>query len=73
MTPADLAGFGRLLYGPRWQTELARACGVTPRTMRHWASGARPIPAGLGGLLFDLLSARCSAIARVMVERAEGA
>lgn len=30
---------GEALYGPRWQSELARALGVNERTVRRWATG----------------------------------
>jgi hypothetical protein len=30
-------------YGPRWQTKLARALPVNPRTVRYWLSGKRKI------------------------------
>ena len=44
MTPAELRAAGRLLYGDRWQTPLAQALGVNPRTVRGWFSGRRPPP-----------------------------
>ena len=44
MTPTELRAAGRLLYGDRWQTPLARALGVNPRTVRGWFSGRRPSP-----------------------------
>lgn len=59
---------GKALYGPRWQTELARDLGVADRTVRRWASGVRDVPPGLyvdllrltqkRGALLDTLSAR---------------
>lgn len=44
--PADiLARVGAALYGPRWQTDLARELGVADRTVRRWVAGAdRPRP-----------------------------
>ena len=45
MTPAELARLGRALYGPGWQSPMARAVGVNPRTVRRWASGDCPISA----------------------------
>lgn len=41
MTPAELRSHGERLYGPRWQTSLARALPVNPRTVRAWLSGKR--------------------------------
>ncbi len=46
MTPADLRRYGEALYGPRWQTSLARALDVSDRTMRYWLSG-RQMPEGV--------------------------
>ena len=43
MTPAELREIGEELYGRRWQTALARALPVTPRSVRHWLSGKHPI------------------------------
>lgn len=41
--PQPLDRIGTALYGPRWQSELARALGVADRTVRRWAaSGALP-------------------------------
>ena len=44
MTPSELRAAGRLLFGERWQTPLARALGVNPRTVRGWFSSRRPPP-----------------------------
>lgn len=46
MTPADLRLYGEALFGPRWQTDLARALEVSDRTIRYWLSGRKPIPDG---------------------------
>jgi hypothetical protein len=43
MTPAELRTHGERLFGSRWQTKLARALPVTPRSVRHWLSGKHPI------------------------------
>ncbi len=43
MTPAELRQIGEKLYGPRWQTKLARALPVSIRTVRYWLSGKRRI------------------------------
>ena len=58
MTPVLLHNVGAALYGPRWQSELARALGVSDRTVRRWAAGTHPIPAGLYLELLRLCSAR---------------
>lgn len=43
MTPNLLAACGAALYGPRWQTEIARDLDVSDRTVRRWVSGDSPI------------------------------
>lgn len=43
MTPAELRSIGERLYGPRWQSPLARALPVSTRTIRYWLSGKRAI------------------------------
>lgn len=47
MTPAILRQAGEALYGPHWQTALARALQVNDRTMRRWIAGDSPLPDGL--------------------------
>lgn len=34
-----LRELGEALFGPRWQTDVSRALGVTDRTVRDWVSG----------------------------------
>lgn len=43
MAPAELRSIGEKLYGPRWQTKLARALPVSTRTIRYWLSGKRAV------------------------------
>jgi hypothetical protein len=43
VTPAELRKIGEYLYGPRWQTKLARALPVNVRSVRRWLSGERNI------------------------------
>lgn len=38
---------GEALYGPRWQSDLARDLDVSDRTMRRWLSGADDLPPGV--------------------------
>lgn len=43
---------GEALYGPRWQSDLARALEVSIRTVQRWAAGdVAPPP----GVYLDLL------------------
>lgn len=55
-----LVDTGEALYGPHWQSALARDLGVSDRTVRRWVSGVVEVPAGLW---LDLL--------RVSQERAQ--
>lgn len=53
MTPAELRTIGERLYGPRWQTQLARALVRDTRTVRRWLAGKSPIPAIVVSWLTD--------------------
>ena len=53
---------GEALYGPRWQTELARDLGVSDRTMRRWAAGTSDVPSGLYLDLLRLTQERCAVL-----------
>lgn len=58
MTPDILRAYGEALFGPRWQSELARALDVNERTMRRWLAGDTPIPDGLADDLAKLKAER---------------
>lgn len=63
---ADLVqAVGVALYGPRWQTELARDLDVSDRTVRRWVSGD-DVPAGVTADLRRLCEARRQALADVI-------
>ena len=47
MTPANLRTIGRLLYGRRWQTPLAKALDVHPRTVVRWERSEAAMPEDL--------------------------
>lgn len=58
---------GEALFGPSWQTPLGNALGVTPRTVRYWASGSRAVNDGARQDIHTLLqdrAAQCLALAR---------
>jgi hypothetical protein len=38
---------GEALYGPLWQSALARDLDVSDRTVRRWVAGTSDVPAGL--------------------------
>jgi NOL1/NOP2/fmu family ribosome biogenesis protein len=52
-TSANFILIGSALFGPRWQSEMARVIGVNDRSIRRWAAG-RDIPVGLWGHLANL-------------------
>lgn len=46
MTQSEtLKSVAQALYGLSWQSELARALDVQPRTVRYWATGGNIKPA----------------------------
>ena len=53
---------GEALYGPRWQTELARDLGVSDRTMRRWVADTSDVPAGLYVDLLRLTQERAAVL-----------
>ncbi len=61
---------GQALYGPRWQTELARIVGVSDRTMRRWLASPHDIPVGVWRDIDAALLERGMAIERVRNELA---
>ena len=62
---------GKALYGDRWQTDLARALGLSDaRRLRQWLSEDRPIPAGVWDDITTLLRDRQRTIDTVL-ERIE--
>ena len=59
---ALLIACGEALYGPQWQSALARDLGVSDRTMRRWIAGDRDIPSGLPLDLLRLCTERAAAL-----------
>lgn len=56
MTLDLLHSIGNALYGPRWQSELARDLGVSDRTVRRWSAGEHQVPDGIWwdlGIMMD--------------------
>ncbi len=56
---------GEALYGPRWQSELARIVGVSDRTMRRWLAEPHDIPIGVWQDIDGALINRVQAIQNV--------
>lgn len=57
-----LVAVGQALYGTRWQSELARALGVSDRTVRGWISGRMEPRQGVYRDLLDLVRQRRDAL-----------
>jgi hypothetical protein len=54
----DLVEVGRLLFGERWQSDLARALGTSSRMVRYWVAGTHARPEDLRQRLAGLLQER---------------
>jgi len=58
---------GKVLYGERWQTDLARDLGLSDaRRIRQWLADERPIPDGIVMDLQRLLMTRHLNLAKVV-------
>ncbi len=53
---------GAALYGPQWQSQLARDLGVAIRTMQRWAAGEFTIPPGVWPEIANLCHERGDAL-----------
>ncbi len=62
---------GAALWGPRWQSEMAREMAVADRTVRRWAAGATPVPAGVWVDLLRLSQERAEALDGLSTRLAE--
>lgn len=47
MSSRLLKRVGEALYGPRWQSEVARDLDVSDRTVRRWVDGSYDVPDGV--------------------------
>jgi hypothetical protein len=43
LSASDLGVLGRYLYGPRWQSAMARELEVSRQLVVYWAAGKRPV------------------------------
>ena len=71
---ALLCEAGRLLFGPAWQSEMARALGVSLRRIQYYAADARQPPATMLAELAAMLATRageCKAMARRLASVAD--
>lgn len=56
--PAELEKAGQLLFGERWQPDLARALNIGDRRVREFMAGERRIPPGVWADITALLRQR---------------
>ena len=72
MTTKLLSDAGRALYGPLWQSQLARDLEVSDRTIRRWIAGDADLPAGVATDLWRLAMERAQELDE-LVERLKAA
>lgn len=65
MSSKLLKDTGEALYGPSWQSDIARDLGVSDRTVRRWASGANDPPSGVALDLWRLAIERADDLERL--------
>ncbi len=63
-----LVRVGEALYGPRWQSDLARALEVNDRRVRAWLLAERTIPPGVWLDLAKLASGRAAVLDALAAE-----
>ena len=66
MTPDDLRTLGEAMYGPRWQSQVARDVGVQFRTVARWAVGDTKISPEKAGLLRSIARDRIRALSSAL-------
>jgi hypothetical protein len=64
---------GEALYGPRWQSDLARDLNVTDRTVRRWVEGTSNVPDRVYADLLRLCEGRLLELDRLMKALPRGA
>ena len=69
LTPTTLEALGKALYGPGWQSALARDLDITPRAVRHWMAGAHKVPKDVCARLRDAFAAKIEIINRADAKR----
>ena len=71
MTKTQFQTVGELLFGERYQSEMARAVGLSDRQVRRIHAGERPVPGPLAHDLMALLLEKRRRIDTVL-ERLDG-
>lgn len=64
---------GEALYGPRWQSDLARDLKVADRTMRRWVAGDVQPPPSVWGELLAIADERHRALGALLSKLREAA
>lgn len=64
-------GAGNVLFGARWQADLAAALDVNERTIRRWAADEGLIPDGAWDDLVELLNEQ-SVLSRKLADEIKG-
>ncbi len=68
-----LTEVGTQLFGPQWQSPLARALEVSPRIVRYWASAQKPVPRPIFAALRELLLTRSVPMPQILQKLGEAA
>ena len=68
----DLHTIGRALYGRAWQRDLAKAMGVSERTMRYLAAG-KPMPPGAWADMARVAESKAAELQRLARDMTQGA
>lgn len=66
MSRVKFIAAGKAAFGPRWQTDIAEALGVSDRTVRKWVSGENRIPSKLSADMVIVLKRRKSEIEKAI-------
>lgn len=69
MNPKQLDKIGTLLYGPRWQSDMARRLNVNIRTVQRWAAGETSRPhLTLAGEMIEVIDERIEDLTKQLEE-----
>ena len=71
MTARLLKRVGEAIYGPLWQSEMARSLLVNDRTVRRWVVGESPIPEGVWGDLMEQAVERAERLSQAVADLQE--
>ena len=66
MSAALLHETGEALFGPQWQSELARSLAVSDRTVRRWAAGTHAPPPRVWADIARIAFERRAALSRLL-------